>query len=306
MSKRSVIANGRLWKLCAIGIATAALSDAANAQFLNSADVFAFPFGNTSALDHQVKSWNVSALADAQDAAFYYTDNMDGGLMRADGTPVPNLPAATQVGGPIATETTSVTETEIQPPVRATLPPRSTPRNEKPGTVAAAASTDDAAVIAQAILDRLAARQIDASTAAALLQGVLNAKKDAAGATTQARASSAPASNPVPRIAVAAAASAPATRTWPLRANSTVRETLSEWAALAGWKVPKWDTADSTPYRIVNGQSPTGTFMDALDVLARAMPQFDIRVTANNRELVVTDHAGDSDGIGTAVAYAGR
>ncbi|MDR8093085.1 TcpQ domain-containing protein [Burkholderia gladioli] len=306
MSKCSVIAKGRLWKLCAIGIAVAALSDAANAQFLNSTDVFAFPFGNSSALEHQVKSWNVSALADAQDAAFYYTDDRDGGLMRADGTPVPNPPAATLVGGPIVAETASVTETEIQSPALATLPARSAPHDDKPAAVASAARTDDATAIAQAILDRLAARQIDASTAAALLEGVLNAKRDVGASTTQARASTAPVSKPAPRIAVAATASAPVTRSWPLRANSTVRETLSEWAALAGWKVPKWDTSDSTPYRIVNGQSPTGTFMDALDVLARAMPQFDIHVTANSRELVVTDHVGDSDSLGAAVAYAGR
>jgi hypothetical protein len=323
MSKRITIASGRISKLCAVALAVAAFSDVAAAQYQNSADAYAFPFGNKSSLDHQVKTWNVNALAAAQDAIFYYSD--DHGVLKTPdvqvGAAIPPVLVAAEVApaAPAAPAVSLASTSKAGPaqrPIRADKRQAPTLIHE---ASAPAASNDKAALI-QAILDRYTANQIDAKTTAALLADVITKNGTPAPVAVPVAASEAPrpaavapSRPPAPDALMVTAApvaspasGASAARTWPIHPNATVRDTLAEWAHLAGWNVPQWTTGNTTPYRIAGGKPPTGTFMDALGVLSEAIPQFDIHATPNTHDLVVTDHIPkpDSTAVATAIAYA--
>ncbi|MFX1767948.1 hypothetical protein PWP93_36370 [Paraburkholderia sp. A1RI-2L] len=74
---------------------------------------------------------------------------------------------------------------------------------------------------------------------------------------------------------------------YPLTANRTLKETLTDWARTAGWKEPKWTA--SNPYLIAQGQSLNGDFMGAIRTVSDLVPGLDFRVNTATREITVMD-----------------
>ncbi|CAB3730560.1 hypothetical protein LMG22037_05543 [Paraburkholderia phenoliruptrix] len=83
------------------------------------------------------------------------------------------------------------------------------------------------------------------------------------------------------------APSAPVQKVWILNANHTLRDSITEWARSAGWKVPEWKASD--PYNITQGGPLTGGFLDALRTVESLVPHLAIKVNPQTREILVTD-----------------
>jgi hypothetical protein len=78
--------------------------------------------------------------------------------------------------------------------------------------------------------------------------------------------------------------------TWAFKPNATMEETLASWANTSGWKTPQWKASlPATAYRIKEGDPVSGSFFDALQAMAAAVPQVDINVSPDSHELTVTD-----------------
>ena len=83
-------------------------------------------------------------------------------------------------------------------------------------------------------------------------------------------------------------ASAPALQTWTFAASGSLQETLISWAQQAGWQAPDWQA--SQPYTIMSTEPITGTFLDAIKVIAAAEPGLDIKILMANRKMKIVDH----------------
>jgi hypothetical protein len=284
MVKVKTVAARQLWKLCAVAFGVAAFCKPAAAQYANSADAYTYPFGLASVMDHQVKAWSRDAVDDSDDSIFYYSDAMPAPTKTETRT-------ASNVANPSAAALNAQAAPALPPstgsPVIVGGPIPSTPAVPELDT----ATPVDTSTAVREILKEYAADRITTSQAAALLANLMDASGANHGASPVAATSALATSASTPRIV--AVTSTPAVSTWPIRANATIQETLAQWASMAGWHTPKWKAETDTPYRITNGTTLSGTFMDALRVLSNAVPQFDIHVEVATRNLIVSDAPQD-------------
>lgn len=74
---------------------------------------------------------------------------------------------------------------------------------------------------------------------------------------------------------------------WRLRNGRTLRDTLADWAAAAGWKRPVWRPAD--PYMIDGDDAVSGSWIEAVTWLAECSPGLDFHLSLKTRTITVTE-----------------
>jgi hypothetical protein len=76
-------------------------------------------------------------------------------------------------------------------------------------------------------------------------------------------------------------------RIWTLSHNKTLRENLEEWAQIANWQTPRWESTHN--YTITFSSTIKGTFLQLLNEVANAVPEIDLRVSKSQRFFSITD-----------------
>lgn len=94
-----------------------------------------------------------------------------------------------------------------------------------------------------------------------------------------------PAPIPSPVLATLVAEDVP--RHWALDDTKTLRANLEDWTRIAGWESPVWLVPDQ--YRVGKATVP-GTFFDAMNQLAAAVPSLDFVINKTQRTLRVAAH----------------
>jgi hypothetical protein len=76
-------------------------------------------------------------------------------------------------------------------------------------------------------------------------------------------------------------------RSWILDNKKSVRENVEEWARVAKWETPLWQSI--TPFNIEASATLNGTFIEVLGQLATAIPSLDFKANKTLRTLTVAD-----------------
>jgi hypothetical protein len=76
-------------------------------------------------------------------------------------------------------------------------------------------------------------------------------------------------------------------RSWVLDHKKSVRENIEEWARVAKWEAPNWQSV--TAFNIEASATLNGTFIEVLGQLANAIPSLDFKANKTLRTLVVAD-----------------
>lgn len=91
----------------------------------------------------------------------------------------------------------------------------------------------------------------------------------------------------VETVRMPAAAVVEMPRTWILDIKKSVRENVEEWARVAKWETPNWQS--TTPFNIEASATLNGTFIEVLGQLAAAIPSLDFKANKTLRTLNVAD-----------------
>lgn len=75
-------------------------------------------------------------------------------------------------------------------------------------------------------------------------------------------------------------------RAWQLVANKTLKDTLIEWAQMAGWQIT-WDSQN--PYLVAYASTMNGTFIDVIGQVSNAVPQLEFQVWKGKRVIRITE-----------------
>lgn len=86
--------------------------------------------------------------------------------------------------------------------------------------------------------------------------------------------------------AVASAVAIDLPRTWTLDHRKTLRENVTEWSKIAKWEVPDWKSSTTFEF---SDATLSGTFLDVLEQLSKAVPALDFRADKTYRTLTVAD-----------------
>lgn len=161
---------------------------------------------------------------------------------------------------------------------RATVADQSAPQPPSPQAARQAERNEQMKMISR-VLDMARAKVITGDNAVAMIDQLM---KDSEPSVSAPKPVAAPV---VPAPIVAQIMAMPTT--YSLTANRTLRDTLSDWARVAGWKEPTWTA--SNPYLIAQGQSLTGDFVGAIRTVSDLVPGLDFRVNTATREITVKD-----------------
>ena len=76
-------------------------------------------------------------------------------------------------------------------------------------------------------------------------------------------------------------------RSWILDNKKSVRENVEEWARIAKWETPNWQSV--TPFNIEASATLNGTFIEVLGQIATAIPSLDFKANKTLRTLSIAD-----------------